>query len=86
MIRIGFDPLFEAELQHRELIKQAEHYRLAQEAMAGYQNKPRSGAKLLALIGRGMASLGSNLVSRYGDDSDGQINLNSQSNPDGCTS
>jgi hypothetical protein len=86
MIRIGFDPMLEAEQQHRELIKQVEQYRLAQEAMASYHHKPRSGAKLLVLIGKGMSSFGVSLVSRYGDNHDGQINLNSQSNPGGCTS
>lgn len=86
MFRIGFDPVQEVEQQHRELIKQVEQYRLAQEANVGYQTRARSGARLLALIGKRMSSLGSDLVSRYGDDPDGQLNINSQSNPGDCSS
>jgi hypothetical protein len=86
MFRIGFDPVLESEQQHRELIKQVQMYRLAQEALAGYHPKPSSGARLLALIGKGMASLGSNMESRFGDNPHGQKNINTQSNPGGCTS
>ena len=84
MFRIGFDPLLEAEQQHKELIKQAEQYRLAQEANSASQNKSRSGTKILAMIGKGLASLGSSLESRYGDHIAGQVNLDTQSNLEEC--
>ena len=86
MFRIGFDPILEVEQQHRELIKQIEQYRLAREAIISDQPKLSKGAKIIALIGKHMASLGSDLISRYGDNRDGQINMNTQSNQDGCTS
>jgi hypothetical protein len=78
--------VLEAEQQHRELIKQVEQYRLTQEATAGNQVKTHSGVKLLALIGTGMSSVGLGQESRFGENSDGQINTNSGSNPGGCTS
>ncbi len=86
MFRIGFDPILEVEQQHRELIKQVEQYRLAREAITCDQSKLSSGAKIIALIGKHMVSLGSGLISRYGDNPDGQININNQSNQGGCTS
>ncbi len=86
MIRIGFDPLLEAEQQHRELIKQVEQYRLVNEVMSGFPPKVRSRARLLALIGKGMASLGASLESRFGNDIDGQVNLQAQSNSGDCYS
>jgi hypothetical protein len=85
MIRIGFDPLFEAEQLHRELIKQVELYRLAQESRSSYQHKVSISARILALIGKGLGSLGTNLVSRYSDHTDGMINLDTQDNPSGCS-
>jgi hypothetical protein len=86
MFRIGFDPILEVEQQHKELIKQVEHYRLAREAITSDQPKLRNGAKIIVLIGKRMVSLGSDLISRYGDNRDGQINMNTQSNQGGCTS
>jgi hypothetical protein len=86
MFQIGFDPVLESEQQHRELIKQVEMYRLVQEALAGYHPKPSSGVRLLALIGKGMASLGLGMESRFGDNPQGQKNMNTQGNPGGCTS
>ena len=86
MFRIGFDPVLEVEQQHRELIKQVEHYRLARESITSDQPKLGNGAKIMALIGKRIVSLGSGLLSRYGDNPDGQINGNNQSNQDGCTS
>jgi hypothetical protein len=85
MIRIGFDPLFEAELHHRELIKQVEQYRLAQEAKSSSQPKVRSSARILALIRKGLTSLGTNLASRYGDNTDGMVSLDTQGNPGDCS-
>ena len=87
MIRIGFDPVLEAEQQHRELIKQVEQYRLAQEAMAGYQikaaqrckapciDRERNGPPWVQVWNLGLVKI---LMSR--------INMNTGSNPGGCTS
>jgi hypothetical protein len=86
MIRIGFDPLFEAELQHRELIKQVELYRLAQEGSGYAQAKSHHGSRILALLERGRALLGAKLDPTYGDNLDGQVNINMQDNSSGCTS
>ena len=84
MIRIGFDPVLEAEQQHRELIKQVEQYRLAQETPSGSQPRVRSPLRILALIGKGMVSLGTSLESRYIGNPEQPVSLQAQSNPDDC--
>jgi hypothetical protein len=86
MVRIGFDPMLEAELRNKEIIKQAEHYRLINDAMKSSLPKASSAAKLIALIGREMASLGASLEAHYGGSPIEQINLDTQNNPDGCMS
>ncbi len=83
MIRIGFDPLLDAELQHRELIKQVEQYRLAKEGSGYAQARSHSGSRILALLERGRALLGANLDPHYSDNLDGRVNLNMQDNSSG---
>ena len=41
MIRIGFDPVLEAQQRQRELLKEVEQYRLIREASAGKDSKAR---------------------------------------------
>lgn len=86
MIRIGFDPVLEAEQQHKDIIREIEQLRLAKEGMGETRSRVRSGSRFLALIGKEMASLGASLEARYGSNPEGQVNLNTQSNPGGCTS
>ncbi len=86
MIRIGFDPVLEAEQQHKDIIREIELLRLAKEGMGESQSRVRSGSRILALIGKEMASLGASLEARYGSNPDGKIKLNTHSNPGGCTS
>jgi len=78
MFRIGFDPILEAERKHEELIKEMELIRLAKKGMV--YDKPRShnGLRLLALVGRGMASLGSILEERFGDQPESSLGLDKQ--------
>lgn len=86
MIRIGFDPILEAEQQHKDIIREIELLRLAKEGMGETQLRVRSGSRILAMIGKEMASFGASLEARYGSNPDGQVNLNTQSDSGGCTS
>ena len=50
-----------------EMHKQAERRRLVREALAGYRGNVRVVAPLLAKLGSGMVTFGSNLQQRYGE-------------------
>jgi hypothetical protein len=84
MIRIGFDPVLEAEQQHRELIKEVEQYRMVDEGMDETQIKVRGGYKFIAQIGRRMASLGARLEERYGGKVQSEVVINPTVSSDGC--
>ncbi len=86
MIRIGFDPMLDAEQRNQVLIKEVELYRMAQEGMPQHQPRVGSRFRLLAMLGKEMVSLGASLEARYGDKPDWQDSMNTQSNPDGCSS
>jgi hypothetical protein len=68
MIRIGFDPAWDAELHNREIRNAVEQSRMAQLAIRGDQSKTHPASLLLAWIGRGMAALGTRLDARFGGD------------------
>jgi hypothetical protein len=85
MIRIGFDPILEAEQQHKDMIKEIDQLRLVKEGLIESQTRMHSGSWILALIGKEMASLGASLEARYGGYPDRQDNLNAPSNPGDCT-
>jgi len=67
MFNIGFDPILDAEQRHKELIKELEQYRQAKMGEDCTKRKARSSSKLLAMFGKGMASFGINLATRYSD-------------------
>jgi hypothetical protein len=69
MIRIGFDPILEAEQHNKQLLKQAEYDRMVKEAGVGFQFSSVTSSRMLAMLGRQMASLGMRLAERYGDGS-----------------
>jgi hypothetical protein len=83
MIRIGFDPILEVERQHKELWKQAEYERMLKEARETSQYKAIAGSRFLALIGKGMATVGLRLAERYGNGSSVFTDFVSK-NPDLC--
>ncbi|OGN96199.1 MAG: hypothetical protein A2Z71_04515 [Chloroflexi bacterium RBG_13_50_21] len=86
MIRIGFDPVLEAEQLHRDLIKEVEGYRIANQGLAKIQNHAHRNIKILALIGKGISSLGATLEARYSDSVNTELSLSSNSDPHGCSS
>lgn len=70
MVRIGFDPGLEAQQQHSELIKQSEYYRLIQDGRSSLREKPGRYQKILAQLGKRLASFGSALEGRYSGQSE----------------
>ncbi len=78
--------MLEAEQRNQELIRAVKQYQLANQGTAQHQSRVRSGLRVLALIGNRMATLGTSLEARYGEQPFVQIDLSTQSNPEGCTS
>lgn len=78
MFRIGFDPILEAEQRHEAIIKDIEVYRVANLADECGKAKNRNSIKLLAMLGRSMANLGTNLELRYGDKQEKMADLSQQ--------
>jgi hypothetical protein len=87
MNTLGFNPWMYMEIQrrHEELINEAAQYRLLFEALKAGPPKMRSSSKILAQIGKGLTSLGTNLEVRFGSQSETVAVLNQQSNPGGCS-
>ncbi len=65
MVRIDFESGL-IEREHEELIKEVEQYRMAEEGMKKRAARDRSSSRLLALLGKHLASLGKDLEQRYG--------------------
>ncbi len=84
MIRIGFDPMLEAQQRQRELLKEIEQYRLVREASQGSDTKAHLHLKLLAVIGKEMASFGANLEERFGGRTQSEVVINQMGNTEGC--
>lgn len=84
MFRIGFDPILDAEIQHGELIKEIDILRQAK--LAEECSKPRTSSsfKLLALVGKGMTSLGRSLELRYGERIESAPVIRNESFSDDC--
>ena len=78
MFNIGFDPILDAEQRHKELIKELEQYSHAKMSEDCTKRKARSSSKLLAMFGKGMASIGINLAMRYGDKAETPAGLSAQ--------
>ena len=74
-----------AEQRHKELLKEAEKYRMLKAAFKDTPAKTNIGTKLLAFVGVQLASLGHSLESRYGSQTEPRTSLNPQTNPGGCT-
>ena len=75
MFRIGFDPILEAEQRHEEIIREMERIRMATQRMDIDKPKNHNGVRLLALVGKGMASLGAIIEARYGNQLEPTIGL-----------
>ena len=84
MIRIGYDPILEAERQHKELLKQAEHERMLRQVRETSPSRMRASSRILALIGREMASVGLRLTERYGEGSEAYLDIISQTDLKSC--
>lgn len=67
MFSFSFDPEEYSSVRRQELIREAQHYRLIQEAMKSRRNQIRGLAKILALTGRWMVDIGTGLEKRYSE-------------------
>ncbi len=86
MIRIGFDPSLDAEIQHQDLIREVEQLRIAQSGSENTQPGLSVTARILALLGRQMVSLGSQLEERYNISVDDCMAVNTLYSDDPCIS
>ena len=84
MIRIGFDPMMEAQQRQRELLKEIEQYRLIREASEATDSKARFSLKFLAVIGKEMVSFGANLEERFGGRTQSDVVTLRIGNTEGC--
>ncbi len=86
MIRIGFDPSLETQAQHQELIRENEQLRLARNGSVGSQLRLSATARILALLGKELVSLGSQLEERYTIKEADCIAINTLYSDDVCSS
>ncbi len=83
MIRIGFDPMLEAEQHTKQLLKQAEYDRMIKEAGVDTRIYLVASSRLLANLGRQMASVGLRLAERYSNNQKVIVDYVAR-NPDIC--
>lgn len=85
MNQLGYIPMMDYEQRHKELIKEAAQSRLVYEALKSVTPKMHSTSRILALIGKGLADLGTTLEKRYGIRAETEVAFNKQSNLSGCS-
>ncbi len=86
MIRIGFDPSLEAQAQHQELIRETEQLRLARDGSVGSQSRLSATARMLAMLGKELVSLGEQLEERYTVKEGDCISISTLYSDDVCSS
>lgn len=84
MFPYGIDPLMEYKRRHQESLKEAAQYRLVQEALKAGRSEDHRAAKILALVGKKLASVGTSLEERYGGQAQIEVRLSRRGNPGGC--
>ena len=86
MIRIGFDPGMDAQQEHRTLIQQNELIRLAQEGFPQKHGGLLNASRLLARIGKEITTLGANLETRFSENLEDPVLIDSQDPSSDCSS
>lgn len=83
MYQLGFNPFIRLEYERRlkELMRMADQNRRLAEVRKGEPPKTRSTSKILTLIGRELAQVGTSLVERYSSQPDTRVALNQPSDP-----
>ncbi len=84
MIRIGFDPILEAQQRQQEIRKEVQGYRLAEEVSLEAKSQVLNGYKLIARFGKRLSVWGSYLTKRYGAESSTMVGMTQAIDPDGC--
>ncbi len=85
MSPMGILPYMNYQQRHEELIKQAENYRLLEEATKMKMLQKSSFSKILSLLGKELSSLGFSLEVRYGGQPEPGISIDPQGNPGECS-
>ncbi len=85
MSPMGMIPFINYQQRTEELIKQADTYRLLEQAFETKQPSKSNASKILALLGRELSALGFSLEIRYGGQPETRPALSQQSNPGGCS-
>ena len=70
--------------QHEQLIEQRRMEKLVRESARNEKPKKHRMYTALALVGRSLVGLGSNLEARFSIQTESQVILNHQDNPGGC--
>ena len=86
MTQINLDPYFlrDTVQQHEQLIEQRRMEKLVKESTRNGKPKKHRLYTALALVGRSLVGLGSNLEARFSIETESQVILNHQDNPGGC--
>jgi hypothetical protein len=86
MKQISVNPYFLRDTikMHEELIEQLRMEKLVRELTTHEKPKSRRLYNALALVGRSLVGLGSNLEERFSIETENQGILNQQDNPGGC--
>ena len=84
MITQGLDPIRYHEARYQQLLREAQQYRLVQEALKARPPKARSFSNLLAALGSRLVDLGAGLEKRYGTPPQAVVPLKPQSDNECC--
>jgi hypothetical protein len=67
MFTPGFDPMRFDKIRQQEFMREAQQYRLVQEALRARPRKVSMISKMLVLVGKWFVSVGASLERRFGD-------------------
>jgi len=65
MFTPGFDPTHSHKVRQEELIREAQHFRLVQEALRARPRKANLISNLIILLGQGLVIMGKGMERRY---------------------
>ena len=78
------DPMKYHEAKYQQLLREAQQYRLAQEALKARPPKDWFFSDILAVLGGKLKDLGAGLEKRYGTSPPAMVQLKKQSNSECC--
>lgn len=66
MFTPGFDPIHYHRVRYQELWREAQHFRLVQEALRARPQKANLVSRMIVVFGKGLVMLGTGMEKRYG--------------------